>query len=229
MLRQRLNMVVTFAGLVLAMVSCTGSYKIDGVVETFGYEGRELSLVEFLPYRTTKYDSCRVDHGRFQMKGRADTTRLVFLCKDNHPIIPVYIEKGRAKVKILPTEMTVSGTRQNDLFYSFLQQKIAYDNRFEDLSQRRMSMSRSGMDSRRMELIQDSLRMIVDECEDMICSFMADNYNEPAAVGVFMMLSAGPSNEVPSLVRRILDAAPDYFLSQSYVSGYVSRMGYARW
>jgi len=43
------------------------------------------------------------------------------------------------------------------------------------------------------------------------------------------MLSAGPSNEVPSLVRRILDAAPDYFLSQSYVSGYVSRMGYARW
>lgn len=228
MLRQRLNMVVTFAGLVLAMVSCTGTYRIDGVVDTFGYEGRELSLIEFLPYRTTKYDSCRVDHGRFQMKGKADSTRLVFLCKDNHPIIPVYIEKGRAKVRILPTEMTVSGTRQNDLFYSFLQQKILYDNRFEDLSQRRMSMSRSGMDSRRMELIQDSLRMIVDECEDMICSFMADNYNEPAAVGVFMMLSAGPSNEVPLLVKRILDAAPDKFLSQSYVSGYVNRMGYVR-
>lgn len=228
MLRQRCNLMMTLAGLMLALVSCTGHYRIDGVVETLGYEGRELSLIEFLPYRTTKYDSCVVNHGRFQMTGKADTTRLVFLCKDNRPIIPIYIEKGNAKVSLLPTEMTVSGTRQNDLFYSFLKKKIAYDNLYEDLSQRRFSMSRQGLDSRRMEIIQDSLRIVVDECEDMICSFMADNYDEPAAVGVFMMLSAGPTNEVSSLVRRILDAAPDEFMRQSYVNGYISRTGYAR-
>lgn len=228
MLRQRCNLIMTLAGLMLALVSCTGHYRIDGVVETLGYEGRELSLIEFLPYRTTKYDSCVVNHGRFQMTGKADTTRLVFLCKDNRPIIPIYIEKGNAKVSLLPTEMTVSGTRQNDLFYSFLKKKIAYDNLYEDLSQRRFSMSRQGLDSRRMEIIQDSLRIVVDECEDMICSFMADNYDEPAAVGVFMMLSAGPTNEVSSLVRRILDAAPDEFMRQSYVNGYISRTGYAR-
>ena len=228
MLRQRCNLMMTLAGLMLALASCTGHYKIEGVVETLGYEGRELSLIEFLPYRTTKYDSCVVNHGRFQMTGKADTTRLVFLCKDNRPIIPIYIEKGNAKVSLLPTEMTVSGTRQNDLFYSFLKKKIAYDNLYEDLSQRRFSMSRQGLDSRRMEIIQDSLRIVVDECEDMICSFMADNYDEPAAVGVFMMLSAGPTNEVSSLVRRILDAAPDEFMRQSYVNGYISRTGYAR-
>lgn len=228
MLRQRCNLMMTLAGLMLALASCTGHYRIDGVVETLGYEGRELSLIEFLPYRTTKYDSCVVNHGRFQMTGKADTTRLVFLCKDNRPIIPIYIEKGNAKVSLLPTEMTVSGTRQNDLFYSFLKKKIAYDNLYEDLSQRRFTMSRQGLDSRRMEIIQDSLRIVVDECEDMICSFMADNYDEPAAVGVFMMLSAGPTNEVSSLVRRILDAAPDEFMRQSYVNGYISRTGYAR-
>ena len=228
MLRQRCNLMMTLAGLMLALASCTGHYRIDGVVETLGYEGRELSLIEFLPYRTTKYDSCVVNHGRFQMTGKADTTRLVFLCKDNRPIIPIYIEKGNAKVSLLPTEMTVSGTRQNDLFYSFLKKKIAYDNLYEDLSQRRFTMSRQGLDSRRMEIIQDSLRIDVDECEDMICSFMADNYDEPAAVGVFMMLSAGPTNEVSSLVRRILDAAPDEFMRQSYVNGYISRTGYAR-
>lgn len=216
------------ASLMLAMMSCTGHYKIDGVVETLGYEGRELSLIEFLPYRTTKIDSCMVRHGRFQMTGKADTARLVFLCKDNRPIIPVYIEKGHAKVTLLPTEMTVSGTRQNDLFYSFLKQKIAYDNSYEDMSQRRISMSRQGLDARRMEIIQDSLRIIVDECEEMICDFMALNYNEPAAMGVFMMLSAGPANDVPALIKRILDAAPDYFLEQSYVDGYTRRMGYNR-
>ena len=228
MFRQRCNLMMTLAGLMLALASCTGHYKIDGVVETLGYEGRELSLIEFLPYRTTKYDSCVVNHGRFQMTGKVDTTRLVFLCKDNRPIIPIYIEKGNAKVSLLPTEMTVSGTRQNNLFYSFLKKKIAYDNLYEDLSQRRFTMSRQGLDSRRMEIIQDSLRIVVDECEDVICSFMADNYDEPAAVGVFMMLSAGPTNEVSSLVRRILDAAPDEFMRQSYVNGYISRTGYAR-
>lgn len=229
MLRQRLNMVLTLAGLMLAMVSCTKHYRIDGVVETFGYEGRELSLVEFLPYRTTRIDSCMVNHGKFQMKGTADTTRLVFLCKDNRPIIPVYIEKGHAQIRLLPTEMTVSGTRQNDLFYSFLKKKIAIDNRYEDMSQKRFTLARSGMDARTMELIQDSLKMIVDECEEMICSFMAENYKEPAAVGVFMMLSVSPNNEISPLVRRILDAAPDYFLSQSYVRGYTNRTGYDRY
>lgn len=228
MLRQRFNLMMTMAGLMLAFASCTSHYRIDGVVETLGYEGRELSLIEFLPYRTTKYDSCVVNHGRFQMTGKVDTTRLVFLCKDNRPIIPIYIEKGNAKVSLLPTRMTVSGTRQNDLFYSFLRKKIEYDNLYEDLSQRRFTMSRQGLDSRRMEIIQDSLRIVVDECEDMICSFMADNYDEPAAVGVFMMLSAGPTNEVSSLIRRILDAAPDEFLGQSYVNGFIGRTGYAR-
>ena len=226
MLRQHFNLMMTLAGLMLAFASCTGHYRIDGVVETLGYEGRELSLTEFLPYRTTKYDSCTVNHGRFQMSGKVDSARLVFLCKDNRPIIPVYIEKGVAKVSLLPTEMTVSGTRQNDLFYSFLKQKIAYDNLYEDLSQRRLAIARGGLNSRRMEILQDSLRIVVDECEDMICSFMAANYNEPAAVGVFMMLTAAPSNDVPTLIRRILDAAPEKFLNQSYVKGYTHRMGY---
>lgn len=228
MLRQHFNLMMTLTGMMLILASCSSHYRIDGVVETLGYEGRELSLIEFLPYRTTKYDSCVVNHGKFQMTGKVDTTRMVFLCKDNRPIIPVYIEKGNAKVTLLPTEMTVSGTRQNDLFYSFLKKKIAYDNRYEDLTQKRMSMSSQGLDSRYMELIQDSIRLVVDECEDMICSFMADNYGEPAAVGVFMMLSGGPSNEVSPLVRRILDAAPEKFLNQSYVHGYIGRTGYAR-
>lgn len=228
MLRQCLNMMVTMVGLVLATVSCTSHYKIDGVVETFGYEGRELSLIEFLPNRITKYDSCTVNHGKFEMSGRVDSTRFVFLCKDGRPIIPLYIEKGHAKVRLLPTEMTVTGTRQNDLFYSFLKKKIEIDNRYEDMSQKRMSMLRSGMDSRAMELIQDSLRIIVDECEQMICSFMEENYNEPAAVGVFMMLSAGHSNDISALLRRILDAAPDDFLSESFVHGYADRVGYDR-
>jgi hypothetical protein len=91
-----------------------------------------------------------------------------------------------------------------------------------------MIRSGAGFDNLGMDAIQDSLRIIVDECEEMICSFMAENYEEPAAVGVFMMLSGDPSNEMPRYLRKILDAAPEEFLSQSFVSGYIDRMGYQR-
>lgn len=216
------------AGLVLALTSCTGHYKIDGVVETFGYEGRQITLIEYLPFRTTRIDSCIVNRGHFEMKGVVDSTRMVFLCKDSRPIIPIYIEKGHAKVKLLPTEMTVSGTRQNDLFYRFLKKKIDCDNHYEDVSQQHRTLVRSGASSNITDPVQDTLRMIVAECESMICSFMVDNYDEPAAVGIFMMLSGQPTNEIPDLIKRILDAAPDEFLHQSYVSGYIRRMGYER-
>lgn len=219
---------VAFAGLMLALVSCSRHYKIDGVVQTSGYEGRQLLLVEFLPFRTTTIDSCVVSRGRFEMKGVVDSVRLVFICNEGHPVVPVYIEKGHTKVEILPTKMTASGTRQNDLFYSFLRKKIEIDNRYDDMLQKRISLSRSVYDAAQMDLIQDSLSIIVDECEQMICSFMADNYNEPAAVGVFTMLSPPRAKEITPLIKRILDAAPESFLAQSYVSGYIRRVGYSR-
>lgn len=219
---------VAFAGLMLALVSCSCHYRIDGVVQTSGYEGRQLLLVEFLPFRTTTIDSCVVSRGRFEMKGVVDSVRLVFICNEGHPVVPVYIEKGHTKVEILPTKMTASGTRQNDLFYSFLRKKIEIDNRYDDMLQKRISLSRSVYDAAQMDLIQDSLSIIVDECEQMICSFMADNYNEPAAVGVFTMLSPPRAKEITPLIKRILDAAPESFLAQSYVSGYIRRVGYSR-
>lgn len=218
-----------FAVLVVVLSSCGGCYKIDGVVEAFGYEGRELSLIEFQPFRTTKFDSCMVNHGRFQMKGHTDSTRLVFLCKGDQPVIPLYLEKGHCKVTMLSTEMTVSGTRQNDLFYSFLKQKGVYDNLYEETFQKNITMSRAGFfDSSVTNSVQDSLRKIVSECEDMIISFMADNYREPAAVGVFMMLSGPPSHSISPLLKRILDNAPESFLKEPFVDGYIKRVAYQR-
>lgn len=214
----------------IAFASCSGHYRIDGVVDAFGYEGRRLSLVEFHPEGSIVFDSCKVSRGRFQMCGHTDSVRLMFLCKgtDMDVIIPVYLERGHSRIEIHPTDKTVSGSRQNDLFYSFFKRKIEIDNRYEDLFQRRMSIYRSGLNSERIQSLQDSLFMTVNECEDMIFSFMEENYNEPAAVGVFMMLSTRDGQEIPHLLRRILDAAPEEFLLKAPIMHYTERMGYKR-
>lgn len=229
MFTKSFRLFIQSVGLTLLLWSCTGSYNIEGVIKTFGYEGRELSLIEFLPSHTTKYDSCVVSHGHFEMKGHVDSVRLLFLCKDGQPVIPVYLEKGRTRIEIMPDQLNVWGTHQNDLFHCFLKKKVAIDNRYEDMFQKRLSLSPSCLESDRGALIQDSLRMIVDECEDMIFSFMSTNYSEPAAVGVFMMLSVpNGTNSVSPLLKRILDSAPDDFLNNSYVSGYIEHTGYVR-
>lgn len=213
-----------------ALASCGGRYHIEGVVDAFGYEGRRLNLVEFHPEGSIIYDSCVVNGGRFQMSGRTDSIRLMFLCKgtDADVIIPFYLEKGRSRIEIHPTDKKVSGTRQNELFYTFFKRKIEIDNRYEDLSLRKMSLYRSGLNSKLIQSLQDSLCMTVNECEDMIVSFMEENYLEPAAVGVFMMLSTQESQEIPSLLRRILDAAPNEFLSQTPIKLYTERTHYKR-
>lgn len=227
MLRQYVKSILVAASVLLAISSCSGHYRIDGIVETIGYEGRQLYLTELLPWKTTRLDSCKVENGRFRMKGCVDSIKLVFLCKDEYPIVPVYMERGHATIRLTPTGNTVSGTRQNDLFFSFLRDKTACDNRYEEVSQKRFSREIQS-DAVSLQMIQDSLLSIVGDCEEMICKFMSRNYDEPAAVGVFMMLSVAPTTEIPSLLKRILDAAPQEFLGNSYVKGYTERMNYAR-
>ncbi|MBQ0094549.1 MAG: DUF4369 domain-containing protein [Bacteroidetes bacterium] len=218
-----------FAGICLMMAACSGRYRIEGTVDTIGYEGHMMKVMQFTESGAVTYDSCAVNHGKFLMKGRTDSTRFVVLCNDGRPVIPMYLEKGRSHIAIQRTEVNVSGTRQNDLFYSFLKDKNAIDSRYDELWQKRMSMIRSDvMDSQELDEVHDSLTALVSECEDMIYRFVSSNYNEQVSIGVFLMLCGSPANEMSPLVRRILDSAPDSFINSPVITRYASRVGYTR-
>ena len=62
---------------VAALAACGRSTYIDGTVDTYGFEGRTLTIVEFL-HSSVIHDSCLVSHGKFGMKGKTDDIRLVF-------------------------------------------------------------------------------------------------------------------------------------------------------
>lgn len=223
-----LKLVSVLAGTCLLLAACSGRYRIDGTVDTIGYEGHVMSVMQFTESGKTVFDTCTVNHGKFQMKGSTDSTRFVVLCKDGRPVVPMYLEKGKSKIDISRTEVSVSGTRQNDLFYSFLKKKNAIDNRYDELWQKRMSMVQSEVfGGNELDEIHDSLAMIVAECEDMIYGFVTSNYDQQASLGVFLML-CGHQNEPSLLVRRILDGAPDFFLNNPSVAGYINRVGYTR-
>lgn len=213
---------------VLLVSSCKSEYSVEGSVDSFGYEGCSMSLVEFAMDGFNVIDSCRVLHSRFQMNGPVDSVRFVMLCKDSIPVLPMYLEKGNTVIKISPTGMRVSGTRQNDLFYSFLDEKNDIDNRFDEMQQRRMQIMQSDViDSEELQIVHDSLSTIIRECEDLITTFILSNTREQAAIGVFSML-LGQYDHMSPLVRRILDSAPDSFFKNPTVAEYTAKVGYVR-
>ena len=88
---------------------------------------------------------------------------------------------------------------------------------------------RSGrIDNERMSELQDSLRLIVTECEELIYNFISSNYREEAATGVFAMLTATSGRQISPLMRRVLDDAPDKFINSPIVQDYIGRTGYTK-
>ena len=212
----------------LICASCARPYYVEGSVDLYGYEGSDMGLVIFENSQFIKLDSTLVRHGKFFMSGSVDTVMLAELCRGTEPILPVFIEPGKIKISLKPSSMKVSGTEQNDLLYSFLEQKVVFDNRFEDLMQRRNHVIRtSGFSSGDFRQIEDSIAILVAETEDMIVSFVKKNYNKPAGLGVFsMMCYAMPTPGATPLIKRILDEVPESFLRQTFVREFIIQSGY---
>ncbi|MCQ2110315.1 MAG: DUF4369 domain-containing protein [Bacteroidaceae bacterium] len=210
-----------------AMTSCNRNYHIDGEVDRYGYDGVKLSLLVFDGQKFVCIDSCDVRHGAFQMQGRVDSVRLAVLCNGFEPIMPIFVERGNISVRIKNTELNAEGTRQNNLFYSFLDKKTAYDNRFEDLVQRKnMSFAMNGFFGD-FTADDDSIQIVIKESEDYICNFLAKHYKEPVGISVFSMLcDAQPHFIITPLIKRILDEAPESFLKKEYVKRYIQESGY---
>lgn len=209
--------------------SCNRPYQINGTVEVYGYDGKNLSLISCSDGSFRVIDSCRVNHGTFHMKGKTDDVRFVVLCKEGEPIMPLYIEGGKTSVAVMPTYLKASGTKQNDLLYGFLQKKSLIDGRYEDIYQKKMNLMTSGKSNQKeLHVIEDSLNCIVKEAEELIYCFISKNYKEQAAIGIFsMMCNSSRDSSVTPLMRKILDNAPEEFLDAPNIQAYVGRVGYS--
>ena len=52
-----------FAGICLILSACSGRYRIEGTVDTIGYEGHMMKVKQFTESGAVTYDSCAVNHG----------------------------------------------------------------------------------------------------------------------------------------------------------------------
>lgn len=213
----------------MAVCSCQSRYRIDGITEAYGHEGSTMYLVYFEKGVAHTIDSCIVNHGRFHMENTLEKPRYVLIWKNNQTVLPLIIEDGNIEVKITPEDANVSGTPQNEILYSFLHEKEQVDRLYDEINQKRIQLIRQKpIDVEALNATRDSLSKVVVECESLVLDFFRTNWTEPAAQGVFMMLTWNLHDNVPRVIRNILDEAPEDFMQDSYVIEMVSRVGYEK-
>jgi len=214
----------------LAASSCQDSYVIEGSTDVFGYEGSSLYLVYFEKGIANSIDSCMVNHGRFHMENALDEPRFVLLRKGRSTILPLILENGDIEIQIHPENVDVSGTTQNEKLYTFIHEKDLADRRYDDLNQRRNQiLSQKPIDMAALTATRDSMRSAISDCERVILDFFNENWNEMAAQGVFTMLTWNVrEGNIPPVISKLLNEAPEEFLQLPYVTEMMKRTGFVK-
>lgn len=205
--------------------SCTPHYKIEGSSSVSSLDGRMLYLKTLTDGAWVTVDSTEVLHGLFSMKGVVDSVMMVTLYMDEESIMPLVLEKGEINVSISHTELKASGTKLNDAFYTFVDQKNAMDLKIAELERKEARMVMDGADLEEIheQLLQEG-RLLVDQMNDYVLRFISENYENVLGPSVFMMLCSNlPYPILTPEIETILKDAPASFKSHPIVKEFITK------
>jgi len=168
-------------------------------------------------------DSAEVVHGMFKMQGEIDTIMIASLYMDDQSIMPLVMEKGNIEIQIDNTRITVKGTPLNEKLYDFVGKKSSLDDRAYEVE--RME-SRMIMDGQSMDVVEKEINKerekLTNEMNELVKTFIQDNYENVLGPGVFLMLCNGfPYPLLTPLMEEIVEKAPDSFKNHNLIKEYV--------
>lgn len=225
MKRNRISMNKIFYLLAVVAVvtsSCANSYSVSGSSSVSSLDGSKLYLKAVKNNELKNIDSCDVVHGQFEFSGALDTVRMVSLFMDDESIMPIVLEKGEITINIDNANQSVSGTPMNDKLYEFISKHNQLDNQMSELSHKQSQMMLDGIDEALInEQLSAEAARIAKEEDDLVTSFIVDNFDNVLGPGVFMMVTS--RFQYPILtpqIEHIMSKATDKFKNNPYVKDY---------
>lgn len=207
----------------LVFTSCASEYQIQGSSSVSRLDGKMLFVKVPQGNDMMNVDSAEVVHGMFKMQGEIDTTMIASLYMDDQSIMPLVMEKGSIEIQIDNGRITVKGTPLNERLYDFVGKKSSLDDRAYEVErmESRMIMDGHPMDVVEMEINKEREKL-TSEMNDLVKTFIQDNYENVLGPGVFLMLCNGfPYPLLTPLMEEIVDKAPDSFKNHSLIKEYV--------
>lgn len=168
-------------------------------------------------------DSAEVVHGLFRMQGVIDTAVIASLYMDEQSIMPLVIEKGEIEIQIDNARIMVKGTPLNEKLYDFVTKKSSLDDRAYEVERLESHMI---MDGKPTEVVEKEINAererLSKEMDELVKTFIQDNYENVLGPGVFLMLCNGfPYPLMTPIMEEIVDNAPSSFKNQVLVKEYI--------
>lgn len=211
----------------MALSSCT-KYSIQGTSDVSDVDGRMLYLKEMANGEVKSLDSCDVIHGKFKFNGSLDSVRIVMLCIEDQPVIPVVLEDGEINVTLNGQGQHCHGTALNDTLDAF---NMRYHQLIADLADLQHQQNQAIMNGEDMETVNRRLsieneQLLVKE-DKMVTSFITDNFDNCLGPYVFQMATSG--YEAPILtpwIEALMTKATSKFKNDAYVKEYMEKAKY---
>ena len=209
--------------IMLVFTSCVSEYQIQGSSSVSRLDGKMLFVKVPQGNDMMNVDSAEVVHGMFKMQGEIDTTMIASLYMDDQSIMPLVMEKGSIEIQIDNARIIVKGTPLNEKLYDFVGKKSSLDDRAYEVE--RME-SRMIMDGHSMDVVEKEINKerekLTNEMNELVKTFIQDNYENVLGPGVFLMLCNGfPYPLLTPLMEEIVEKAPDSFKNHSLIKEYV--------
>lgn len=215
-----------FLFLTLAIfASCTNSYNINGTSNISTLDGRKLYLKILENNEFKKIDSCEVVHGSFSFTGKLDTTSMANLFMDEESLLPLALEEGNITIILNNTKQTVSGTPLNDKLFKFFNKYNQLKNQEVELVRKhdQAIMNGSNMDVVATDIQKKATQLSAEE-DNLITSFVTNNFDNILGPGVFFMVTIGQQYpELTPWIEDIMSKATDKFKNDPYVKDYYQK------
>ena len=208
--------------LLAVITSCAGSYSVQGSSSVSALDGSKLYLKAVKNNELKNIDSCDVVHGQFHFNGVLDTVRMVNLFMDDESIMPVVLEAGEITIRIDNASQKVGGTPLNDKLYEFIDKHNQLDNQMNELAHKQSQMMLDGIDEATInEKLSIEAAKIAKEEDQLVTSFIVDNFDNVLGPGVFMMITSGYRYPILTpQIEDIMSKATDKFKNNPYVRDY---------
>ncbi len=213
----------------IGLTSCT-KYDIQGSSDLQNVDGRMLYLKDMVDNNIVNIDSCDMVHGKFTFAGPLDSVRIVTLCIDDQPVMPVVLEVGSINVSLNMQKQTCSGTPMNDSLNVFNMRYRQLAEQIEDLAHQQSQAIMNGEDmdqvNRRLAKKGDELMMAEDK---LVTNFITQNFDN--CLGPYVFQVATRNYEFPILttwIEALMTKATQRFKSDPYVKEYMDAANHNR-
>lgn len=198
-------------------------YSVVGSSDLSDIDGRTLYLKTIGFDSLATVDSCSVVHGKFKFSGSLDSIRVVTICIDNLPVLPVVLEEGEVRVTLNDQKQESKGTPLNDSLTAFNKRYEALMSQFEDLehTQNQGYMNGENMDSINVILATKQRQLLVEE-DELVTSFISANFDN--CLGPYVFQLATSNYRYPVLVpwiEALMAKATQKFKDAPYVKEYM--------